>query len=158
MSNSEAKKGASVASGEVTIHNRLVTRQDFWSSTLKIDSPEQRPEPSHLHTHLISLSLPQFEASIRQDGRNVYYCRSPGWLSLGMSALPGSIRSSHHCLPGPIGRAQLVQGFENDVLTILGPIACDVDSWNARGSQCQFYGRISREEDPRTTYQCPKSR
>ena len=64
----------------------------------------------------------------------------------------------HHCLPGPIGRAQLVQGFENDVLTILGPIACDVDSWNARGSQCQFYGRISREEDPRTTYQCPKSR
>ncbi len=82
--------GSGVRKG-VRLHNEAKT---FGArhQTLKVDRPKRRQSSSHLQDHLISLHL--FEASFRQDGRNVHYCRSPDWLSLGMSALSLCRRSS----------------------------------------------------------------
>jgi len=60
--------------------------------------------------------------------------------------------------PRPIGWLLPARGFGNDVLTFLKLTACDGNSWSARWAQFRVNGRISREEDSRTSYQRQKSR
>jgi hypothetical protein len=97
---------------EVRLHNEAKT---FGARhrTLKVDRPKRRQSSSHFQDHLISFHL--FEASFRQDGRNVHYCRSPDWLSLGMSALSLCRRSSSTFL----FHDQLVSGCALKVLTMI---------------------------------------